>query len=80
MEALKKPFSGLSEENLSNEDHGGTLIASGSILHNTCQVLDLWKWIVPDGATSTIDVIETMIDKNLISLRNIFCCFCFATC
>ena len=39
-------------------------------------MLDSREWIVPDGATSsTTDALETVIEKNLISLRNIFHCF-----
>ena len=75
MEAIKKWFSGLSEENASNEDLSGTPVAGDSILRDICKVLDSQKWIVPDGATSTVDIVETMIEKNLISLRNTFCGF-----
>ena len=31
-----------------------------------------FKWIVPDGATPITGVVENAIEKNLISLRNIF--------
>ena len=72
LEALKKLFKGLLEENLPNEDTSGTPIAGDSILHDICQVLDSRKWIVPDGATPTIDVVKTVIEKNHISLKNIF--------
>lgn len=51
LEALKKWFSGLSEENSSNEDVSGTPIAGDTILCNMCQVLHSLKSIVPDGAT-----------------------------
>ena len=43
LEALKKQFSGLSEENSSNEDLSGTPITGDSILRYICQVLDSQK-------------------------------------
>ena len=38
-------------------------------------MLDPWKWIVLGGATHTIDIVETVIEKNLVNLRNVFGCF-----
>ena len=61
-EALKKQFRGLSEENSSNEDLSGAPITGDTILH-----------IHMPRARNIRH--ESVIDKNLFCLRNIFPCF-----